>query len=119
MGVSALFPGDASTSVEQNILLDDRLGFFEEKKVDLKSTEILKVSHHGSADSSSLSFLQYLNVRTAVVSCGKDNEYGHPHETVIDSLKSVGAEIYRTDEKGHVTVTVKRDGTYVANTIKS
>ena len=119
MGVSALFAGDAPTSVEQSILLDDKLGFFEEKKVDLKSTEILKVSHHGSAESSSLDFLQYLNVRTAVVSCGKDNVYGHPDGVVLDSLKSVGAEIYRTDEKGHVTVTVKRDGTYAVKTVKS
>ncbi len=119
MGVSALFAGDAPTSVEQSILLDDKLGFFEEKKVDLKSTEILKVSHHGSADSSSFAFLQYLNVRTAVISCGKDNVYGHPDGAVLDSLKSVGAEVYRTDEKGHVTITVKKDGTYVVKTVKS
>ena len=119
MGVSALFTGDAPVQVEEILLRDDGYGFFDQKGVELESTEILKVAHHGSADSSSLAFLQYLNLQTAVLSCGKDNAYGHPTQGVLDNLAFVGATTYRTDESGHIILTVRQDGTYSVQTVKS
>lgn len=119
MGVSFLFTGDASSEVEEVLVRDDEYGFLKEKKVELSSTEILKVAHHGSVNSSSLEFLNYLNLQTAVISCGKDNAYGHPADSVLDKLQIVGADVYRTDEDGHIIVTVKEDGSYFVERVKS
>jgi len=70
------------------------------------------VAHHGSDASSGIDFLQYLQVKTAVISCGKDNIYGHPTPTVLQNLSSVGAKAYRTDLLGTVIITVKPTGEY-------
>lgn len=118
MGVSALFMGDAPQEVETLLVRDDKLGFLQKMGVDLSSTEILKVAHHGSGYSSSASFIEYLNVQTAVVSCGKDNPYGHPADRVIRDLKSAGANVYRTDESGHIIVAISNDGTTGITTLK-
>ena len=109
MGVSALFMGDAPQEVETLLVRDDKLGFLETMGVALDSTEIVKVAHHGSGYSSSTAFLEYLNVETAVVSCGKDNPYGHPSDRVLTDLKTVGASVYRTDEDGHIIITVSTE----------
>lgn len=111
-GVSALFCGDAPKSVEEKLMTEDKLGAFEKRGIKLTETEILKVAHHGSASSTGVEFLEYLGAKTAVISCGKDNLYGHPTKEVLDNLRSVAAETYRTDKNGHILITVKADGTY-------
>ena len=110
MGVNTLFMGDAPQEVETLLMRDDKLGFLEKMGVELDSIEILKVAHHGSGTSSTTSFLEYLNLQTAVVSCGKDNPYGHPADRVLADLQELGASIYRTDVSGHVVVTISSDG---------
>ena len=117
-GVSALFGGDIPKSIEAQIMAEDGLGLFEKRGVKLTETEILKVSHHGSASSTGLDFLKYLGVQTAVISCGKENLYGHPTKEVLDNLKMVNADVYRTDKSGHIMITVKSDGTYQTSIIK-
>lgn len=67
----------------------------------LKS-DILKVSHHGSKNASSIPFLMKCKPRYAVISCGKDNIFGHPSELVLTKLALLGSEIYRTDKDGAV-----------------
>ncbi|MBQ7323206.1 MAG: MBL fold metallo-hydrolase [Clostridia bacterium] len=115
-GVSALFAGDAPRLVEQYLMRDDKLGLFTSTGVRLTDTEILKVAHHGSADASTYEFLKYLQVETAVISCGKNNTYGHPATEVKENLTSVGASIYRTDQQGSIVITITSDGRYsVAN----
>lgn len=109
-GASALFMGDAPKETEAKLMVDDSLGAFDSRKVDLSSTEILKVAHHGSDSSSSLEFLQYLNVKAAVISCGENNLYGHPTQNVLDNLAAVGAGVYRTDKLGNVMITVDKYG---------
>ena len=118
MGVSALFMGDAPQEVETLLVRDDKLGFLQKMGVDLSSTEIVKVAHHGSGYSSSTAFIEYLNVQTAVVSCGKDNPYGHPADRVIRDLTAAGANVYRTDENGHIIITVSSDKTTEITTLK-
>ncbi len=115
-GVSALLTGDADAETEEILLRDERLNLFSHYGVELSKTEILSVAHHGSAYSSTLPFLEYLGVKTAVVSCGKDNAYGHPSSDVLTRLQSVGATTYRTDTDGHVLITVAKDGTYKTET---
>ena len=90
---SFLFTGDLVTAQEGELL---------RRGTPLCST-VLKVGHHGSRTSSSEAFLQAVNPRWAVISCGYANSFGHPHKEIVQRLSRVtGAEILRTDEKGAV-----------------
>ncbi len=64
--------------------------------------DILIVGHHGSTYSSSKEFLEAVKPQYAVISCGKDNDYGFPHRSVLKRLEDVGAQIFRTDESGTI-----------------
>lgn len=94
--VSFLFTGDATSNAEKEML--DK---------DLEST-VLKVGHHGSKYSSSAAFLNKVKPKYAIISCAKVNDYYHPHEVVIDKLKKLNAEIYRTYQLG--TIVALSDG---------
>lgn len=118
-GVSALFTGDAPTAVESELIKDDLRGYFAPYGVMLSSTEILKVAHHGSRDSTSEAFLQHLGIQTAIISCGKNNLYGHPNDEVLQRISLLGGETYRTDVFGHIMVTVKENGSYTVNTLQN
>ena len=87
---TALLMGDAEKLLEYELLSSG---------VNLKS-DILKAGHHGSKTSSSEYFLRAVVPRFAVISVGKKNRYGHPHQEVLDRLKSFGILTFRTDENG-------------------
>ena len=71
----------------------------------LPPVEILKVAHHGSEDRGLAGELRELRPRIAVISCGRDNEYGHPRAETLAALEgSPGLSVYRTDEDGRVVV---------------
>jgi beta-lactamase superfamily II metal-dependent hydrolase len=65
----------------------------------LKS-DVLKAGHHGSRTSSGRIFLNAVSPEHVVISAGRDNRYGHPHQEVIDRLKKLGISIWRTDVLG-------------------
>ena len=88
-----LFSGDATTKVEKQILNKDL-------KVD-----VYKVAHHGSNTSNSAKFLEKLNPKYGIISCGKDNSYNHPHDEIVNRLEKRNIEIYRTDKLGTILVT--------------
>ena len=67
--------------------------------------DVLKVGHHGGASSSTYLFLRAVNPKYAVISCGLDNEYGHPHEDTISRLNDVGARIFQTNDQGTIVAT--------------
>lgn len=98
---SFLFTGDAEQETEEKIL---------ESGQDIEST-VLKVGHHGSSTSTSQAFLDAVSPTYAVISCGKDNSYGHPHSETFAKLASAGVEVLRTDELGDIYCT--SDGTEV------
>ena len=100
---SALFTGDVEKEGEQDIL---QSGFIE--KYGISDIDLLKVAHHGSKTSSSETFLEVIHPKLAVISAGKNNRYGHPHEEVVERLESVGCEILNTTEKGQITVMVEK-----------
>jgi competence protein ComEC len=91
---SFLFTGDAYKSVERELLA---------KEIDIDS-DILKVAHHGSKTSSSEEFIAEVSPETAVISVGKNNTYGHPHQEVLDTLKKYGIKILRTDLEGDIKI---------------
>lgn len=70
--------------------------------------DVLKVGHHGSDSSTSDALLDAVGASIAIVSVGKNNEYGHPHEAVLDRLRAHAVRVYRTDQSG--TVVVMTDG---------
>lgn len=105
-GVSALFTGDMTSSMETELLRDYEMGIFHDRELTLESTEILKVSHHGSGNASNMDFLKYIGVKTAVISCGTGNAYGHPAHETLGRLGEAGAQTYRTDTDGHIMITV-------------
>lgn len=92
-----LFTGDAEADVEAQLLNDPHL---------VDGITILKVGHHGSDTSSSLDFLQMLQPEIAVISLGADNSYKHPSPFTVGRLQSVGATIYRTDQKGDIRIDI-------------
>lgn len=89
---SFLFTGDAETE--------------NEKTTEWKKVDILKVGHHGSTTSSSKTFLNQIKPQYAIISVGKDNDYGHPKDEILKRLNNIGTKIYRTDENGTIEVIV-------------
>lgn len=71
--------------------------------------DVLVPGHHGSATATSWDFLQKTVPEYAVISCGQDNQYGHPDKDTMDKLESMDIQVYRTDKQG--TITVTSDGT--------
>lgn len=92
---SFLFMGDAEKPVENELI--EKYGY------DL-DVDVLKAGHHGSRYSSSTEFLDYVTPEYTVISCAKDNSYGHPHSETIKRLNNVNTQIFRTYELGNITV---------------
>ncbi|SFL65776.1 DNA internalization-related competence protein ComEC/Rec2 [Salibacterium qingdaonense] len=94
-----LFTGDIGRAGEEELLSE-----FREVKAD-----ILKVGHHGSRTSSSPAFIEKLGVKAALISTGRCNRFGHPHEETLETLEKAEAQIYRTDAAGAVQITFTED----------
>lgn len=102
-------------SIEEQSIEDERIEEqIEEKrpqnKMGANHTEteltILKVAHHGSKNSTSEEFLKAANPKLAIISCGKGNRYGHPHEETLERLDKVDVPWFCTKDYGAITVTV-------------
>ncbi len=73
-------------------------------RLDLGPVDVLKVSHHGSADAGLPVLLNRLRPRLAVIEVGKGNTYGHPTLQALTALAASGARVLRTDRDGTVRV---------------
>lgn len=85
-----VFTGDAEEEAEQDMI---------ENEIDI-SADVLKAGHHGSRTSSMGEFIYAVHPEYAVISCGEDNEYGHPHAATLNTFRSLGIKVFRTDEQG-------------------
>jgi len=101
---SFLFTGDAERPLEQDIL---EMGY------DISAT-VLKVGHHGSDTSTTYPFLREIMPEFAVISCGRNNQYGHPDDNLLSRLRDADVHVYRTDMQG--TITAVSDGITVTFT---
>lgn len=91
---SVLLEGDAPQNIEKYLLsLDSQI----------LDADILKVGHHGSRTSTNPDYVTAVSPEYAVISCGIDNKYGHPHEETIDTLSSLNVQILRTDLEGRIS----------------
>ena len=104
---SVLFTGDAETVSEAEMVE-------KYKGTDKLDADVLKVGHHCSGSSTSQDFLSMVTPGVAIISCGVNNEYGHPHQTVMNRLAGARAEILRTDKHG--TIVMITDGEEMAFT---
>ena len=75
------------------------------EKFDLRDKLVIyDVAHHGSGNSNSEEFIELLKPRVSVISCGKDNSYGHPADEVLERLDKVGSDVWVTYECGQIEV---------------
>ena len=89
--VKLLLAADATAETES--ALASRLG----------RVTLLKVAHHGSASSTGYRFLRACMPKSAVISVGRGNSYGHPTQAALSRLRDCGATVYRTDMQGDIT----------------
>lgn len=122
MEITCLFPGDGFDGEKGNesslvfqleyknfcmLLTGDVEGAGEEalaENKDLKNCQILKTAHHGSKNSTIPKILEQTQPQYAVISCGKNNRYGHPHKETIERLEKAGCEIRSTAVCGAVMI---------------
>lgn len=97
-----------ATAAEYDILITGDLSMYGEAALlsawDLPQVDLLVAGHHGSADSTSLALLGRVRPAAVVISVGADNSYGHPSPKTLERLALAGAEIYRTDQQGTITI---------------
>jgi competence protein ComEC len=92
--VSFVLPGDISAEVERTLAV----------RIPPARLRVLKLAHHGSATSTSEAWLDALRPQVAIVSCGRENRYGHPAGSVMARLEERRIEVRRTDQEGMVVV---------------
>lgn len=91
-GLRFFASGDAEKEVERDLLASG---------ADVHAN-IYKAAHHGSSTSNTEDLLEAVRPNIIVISCGKDNSYGHPHREAMETFSASGAEIYRTDLNGSI-----------------
>lgn len=95
---SFVFTGDCEEEAEEDMVASG---------MDLKA-DVMKAGHHGSNTSNTIEMLQAVAPKAVVISCGENNEYGHPRAEVLNNLRAMGIQVYRTDEQG--TIVAVSDG---------
>lgn len=105
--LSMLFVGDAGIAAEKRLIElygKNSLGEIS----DSIACDILKVGHHGSRNSSGSDFLKRVSAMYGIISCGKDNRYGHPHAETLERLKMADTKYMTTKEHGAIILSIER-----------
>ena len=103
-GWRILIPGDAERKIER--LLIDQFG-------ESLQSDILLVGHHGSKTSSSKGFIQAVNPKLAIISSGLNNQFRHPHQSVVDRFKRFSIPVYNTALSGAVEIKLDENSTVI------
>lgn len=93
---SYLFTGDAEKLAEEEALA---------KYKNSLDSDVIKFGHHGSSSSSSNAFIEAVSPKYGIISCAKDNKYGHPHRETLDIIKKYNIKTFRTDTEGEIILT--------------
>ncbi|NLY08627.1 MAG: DNA internalization-related competence protein ComEC/Rec2 [Tissierellia bacterium] len=101
---SVLLTGDIENNAEHKL-----------SKYENLNSNIIKLGHHGSKFSSSTNLLNAVGPELAIISCGRGNSYGHPHNEVLDRLKDGEINYYRTDTMGDITLSLEGELSLVEN----
>ncbi|RHQ98732.1 ComEC/Rec2 family competence protein [Peptoclostridium sp. AF21-18] len=108
-GYEFLFTGDAEKENESEIL----------SSCNLPDIEFLKAGHHGSSSSSTDEFIEKLKPEAVAISCGYNNDYGHPHRSVLDTFRENGSVVYRTDKNGSLVFYCDENGIFTKKKYKT
>ena len=103
----ALLPGDAQVEELNHFL-----------KLGVPRVAVLKAAHHGGRNGVTPAWLAATKPEVVVISCGRDNPYGHPHPRALRYYESAARSVYRTDRDGDVRVVGLSDGTYTVTTTR-
>jgi competence protein ComEC len=103
-GRRAVLTGDVGSSTESTLV--GRGGVLP--------ADLLKVAHHGSRTSTSPRFVDAVRPRVALLSCGRENRFGHPAAETLATLRSRGVPVFRTDRLSDVRVELSPDRTRLA-----
>lgn len=95
---SMLFTGDLTRDAEQALC----------SRFPVMTATVLKCAHHGSGYSSTAAFLESVQPAVTLISCGRDNPYGHPDPRTLARLESVGSSVFQTSQRGAVTIRIKK-----------
>ena len=99
-GKTFLFPGDLEGDGEDILRANGKI----------QDLDVLKVAHHGSANSTSQSFLAWTSPKLSILSYGEGNRYGHPAGELLERLREAKSRILSTAEEGAVTVWMEEEG---------
>ncbi len=99
-GFTCLFTGDIGTETEHSLLNS------------VSDVDIVKMAHHGSANSNSYEFANAITAEYAICSAGENNIYGFPKDEAVKNYQDTGAKVLRTDKNGEITVRIEKDGNY-------
>ena len=113
-GVRFVFTGDAGVSQENLVINNYKLGIYDmlygDGVIKLENVDVLKVSHHGSGDATSKTWVELLTPKNAVISVG-DNSYGHPSSATLERIQRYSPEVnfLRTDINGTISMRIGED----------
>lgn len=107
-GFSVLYTGDIGNKQEKQLI---------DRGIITRCT-VLKVAHHGSKYSTTEEFLKKSAPSYSIISSGKRNSYGHPHQECLERLKRSSAIVERTDQKGQITFLKRRSGWYLKTALE-
>lgn len=94
-----LFAGDIEEAAEEDLL--STYG-------GLLRVNLLKVAHHGSSSATQEAMITNLRPEIALISVGRENQFGHPSQIVVEALQRAGARVFRTDKNGRLTLRISR-----------
>lgn len=103
----SLFSGDISSEGEEELI-----------KRDIPEVDLYKAAHHGSKYSNSVEFLEYIQPKYCVISCGVNNRYGHPHVETLERLEYISCETYSVTQGGQITVEIGLGCTKLVSLVK-
>ncbi len=89
-----LLAGDAEFEVEEELLELGAVLF----------SDVFKASHHGSRTANTEEFVEAISPSIVVIQSGEDNAFGHPHQETLDVFEKIGADVYRNDLDGRVSL---------------
>ena len=102
---SCLFTGDIGSRT-MNRMLNDKYA------IENMDVDVLKVPHHGSKNSNVKEFFEIVSPKYAIVSYGKNNNYGHPNADTVNSILETGAKILKTGESGQIDIYLDKEDIY-------
>ena len=109
--VDILLTGDAEGGTEGDAE-DDFVAYYKNLTDYDLDVEILKVGHHGSRTSTTQELLNLVKPEYAVIQCGEDNSYKHPHQETLDRLFDLNCTLYRNDKHGDVVLTITKESSF-------